>query len=110
MKRFFRLAKDIAIKDDCRQYRFGAVGIRKDGTIVYSRNIPTRCPEPKAHAESRVARKLDRGSVIYVVRIDRKGNLTTARPCKSCQKIMKSKGIRKCFYSISNKEYGVLLW
>ncbi len=110
MKRFFRLAKQLAIKDDCRQYRFGAVGIRKDGTIVYSRNIPTRCPEPKAHAESRVVRKLNKNSVIYVVRIDRNNKLTTARPCKDCQRIMKSKGVKKCFYSISDKEYGVLLW
>ncbi len=110
MKRFFRLAKVLAIKNDCRQYRFGAVGIRKDGTIVYSRNIPTRYPEPKAHAESRVARKLNRGSIVYVVRIDRKDDLTTARPCKSCQRIMKSKGVKKCFYSISNNEFGVLLW
>ncbi len=107
MKRFFRLAKQLAIKDDCRQYRFCAVGIRKDGTIVYSRNIPTRYPEPKAHAESRVTRKLSKNSVIYVVRIDRKNNLTMARPCKDCQMIMKSKKI-KCYYSISNKEYGVL--
>ena len=110
MKRFFRLAKQLAIKDDCRQYRFGAVGIRRGGVIVVSRNIPTRYPEPRAHAESRVARKLSKNSVIYVVRIDRKNNLTTARPCKSCQKIMKSKGIKKCYYSISNTEFGVLLW
>ncbi len=109
MKRFFRLAKQVAIKDDCRQYRFGAVGIRRGGVIVVSRNIPTRSPNPSAHAESRVARKLNKGSVIYVVRIDRKNNLTTARPCKSCQKIMKSKKI-KCYYSISNTEFGVLLW
>ncbi len=108
MKRFFRLAKDIAIKNDCRQYRFGAVGIRTDGTMVFSRNIPTRHPEPKAHAESRVVRKLNRGSIVYVVRIDRKNNLTMARPCKHCQRIMKSKGIKRCYYSISNKEFGVL--
>jgi len=108
MKKLIRLAKKIAVKDDCRQYRFGVVGVRRGGTIVVSRNIPTRHPEPRAHAEARVVRKLNRGSTIYVVRIDRKNRLTTARPCKDCQMIMKSSGVKRCFYSISETEFGVL--
>ena len=110
MKKLFRLSKKVAAKNDCRQYRFGAVGIRKDGTIVISRNIPTRCPEPRAHAESRIARKLNKGSIIYVIRIDRKNNLTMARPCKSCQRVMLRKGVKKVYYSINPQEYGVIVF
>jgi len=108
MKKLIRLAKKIAVKDDCRQYRFGVVGVRKGGTIVTSRNIPTRHPDPRAHAEARVVRKLNKGSIIYVVRIDRKNRLTTARPCEKCQRAMRSRGVKRCFYSISETEFGVL--
>ena len=95
--------------EDCRRYRLGAVGIRKDGAIVVSRNIPTRYPEPSAHAESRLARKLDRGAIVYVVRITASGKLTLARPCVSCIRILKSKGVKKVFYSINEKEYGCVI-
>ena len=110
-KRYFRLAKGIAVKSpDCRRYRLGAVGIRKDGTIVMSKNIPNRLPEPSAHAEARLSRKLDRGAMVYVVRIDREGALTTARPCKTCQKIMRIRGVKRCYYSISESEYGAMVF
>jgi tRNA(Arg) A34 adenosine deaminase TadA len=108
-KRYFRLAKRVAIKgDDCRQFRLGAVGIRRDGTIVASRNIPNREPEPQAHAEARLTKKLDHGAIVYVVRVARSGKLTIARPCKSCRRAMKHRGVTKCYYSINENEYGVI--
>ncbi len=111
MKRFFRRAKKAAARGkDCRSYRLGAVGVRRDGTIVTSKNIPNRYPEHQAHAEARLTKKLDRGSVVYVVRIDRKNNLTTARPCKACQRLMRGRGVFRCYYSISEHEYGVLVF
>ena len=109
MKRFFRRARKVAAKGkDCRSYRLGAVGVRRDGTIVKSKNIPNRLPEPSAHAEARLTRKLDRGAVVYVVRIDREGCLTSARPCASCRHIMKVRGVKRCYYSINEIEYGVI--
>ena len=111
MKRFFRRAKKVAAKGkDCRSYRLGAVGVRRDGTIVTAKNIPNRYPEAQAHAEARLTKKLDRGSVVYVVRIDRKNKLATARPCKTCQRIMKGRGVTRCYYSIAEHEYGVLIF
>lgn len=111
MKRYFRLAKKVAARGkDCRSYRLGAVGVRKDGTVVKSKNIPNRLPEPAAHAEARVCRKLDKGSQVYVVRIDRKNNLTLARPCCVCQRMMRARNIKRCYYSISENEYGVIIF
>ncbi|GAF74312.1 unnamed protein product, partial [marine sediment metagenome] len=66
-------------------------------------------PEPNAHAENRVTRKLDYGSTVYVVRVLKNGELANARPCKSCVTIMKLRGVRRCYYSIMNNEYGVLI-
>lgn len=84
MKRLFRLAKHIAIKKkDRRKYKVGAVGIRNDGTIVKSSNIPCKVPEPTTHAEVRLARKLTKGSVVYIVRVNNAYELCMARPLKS---------------------------
>ncbi len=111
MKKYFRLAKKVAAKGkDCRSYRLGAVGVRKDGAIVKSRNIPNRLPASGAHAEARVCKKIDRGATLYVVRIDRKGKLAMARPCSMCQRLMRVRGVKRCYYSISETEYGVMIF
>jgi tRNA(Arg) A34 adenosine deaminase TadA len=110
--KYFRLARKTALKGDTReasrQYRLGAVGVRSDGAIVTSSNIPHRTPEPQAHAEARLAKKLDWDATVYVVRIQSDGRLTTARPCKKCQNAMRLRGVKRCYFSVSENEYGVL--
>lgn len=110
--KYFRLAQITACKGEAkikRHYRLGAVGIRNDGAIVTSNNIPSQGVLANTHAEARVVRKLDQGSTVYVVRIQRNGELTLARPCNSCQKAMRGRGVKKCYYSISEHEYGVII-
>jgi len=110
MKRYFRLAKCVAIRGrSTRHYRLGAVGIRQDGTIVTANNICTRCPESRAHAEARLTRKLDYNSIVYVVRVLSDGTFAMAKPCRNCQKIMRLRGVKRCYYTINNAEYGVML-
>lgn len=110
MKRYFRYAKQVALKgSNKRRYCLGAIGIRTDGVIVRSNNLPCKSPEPNAHAESRVTKKLNYGSVIYVVRVLKNGDYANARPCKNCVRIMKLRGVKRCYYTITNNEYGVLI-
>lgn len=110
--KYFRLAKQAATHGDTkearRQYRLGAVGIRSDGTIVTSSNLPSRCPERCAHAEARLVRKLDWNSEVFVVRIARSGVMVNSRPCNLCQAAMRLRGVRQVFYSISEMEFGTL--
>ncbi len=110
--KYFRLARQTAMRGDTkeanRQYRIGAVGIRKDGAIVCSSNIPHRTPRPEAHAESRLSRKLDWGATVYVVRVLSTGRLSVARPCKNCEAALRRKGVKKVVYSISDTEHGVM--
>lgn len=112
VERYFRLAQNVALKGDAknvrRHYRLGAVGIRSDGTTVTANNVPCRQLHAQAHAEARLVRKLDRDADVYVVRIRRDGTLASARPCPGCQKTMRLRGVRRCYYSISDNEYGVL--
>jgi tRNA(Arg) A34 adenosine deaminase TadA len=105
----FRLAKEVAIKSkDRRKHKLGAVGIRTDGTIVKSGNLENRLPEPQAHAEARVVKKLGWGGIVYVARVLSDGSLALAKPCKTCQGIMKYNGVRRCFFTISDNSYGVI--
>lgn len=102
------LAAKSAGNNNDRNYRIGCIGIRKDGTIIYSRNIRTRDPEPWAHAEARLSKKLDYNAKIYVTRIDYKGTWKNARPCGSCLLLLKRRKVSKIYYTIRDKEYGVI--
>jgi cytidine deaminase len=112
INKYFRLAKQVALKGDSkearRRYRLGAVGIRNDGTIVTASNISNRHPEPNAHAEARLSRKLDWDATVYVVRIYQDGTLANARPCRKCRDILRRKGVKRVYYSITETELGIL--
>ena len=114
IRRFFDRAKEVAehgdSKDAMRRYRLGAIGVRDDGVIVSASNISTRGPHPHAHSEVRLTKKLNVGSIVYVVRITRDGKLCSARPCHYCRTTMKMRGVKRCFYSINEQEYGVIEW
>ena len=112
IRKYFEICKGVAISGDCkeaqRRYRLGAVGIRTDGAIVVASNISTRTPSPPAHAEARLTKKLNNRSIVYVVRINKSKHLANARPCKNCITTMRLRGISRCYYSISENEYGVI--
>lgn len=61
-----------------------------------------------AHAEQRIARKLDKGSAVYVARQHRNGDYAMARPCSSCERILRSRKVSRVFYTVGPKEYGVM--
>lgn len=86
----------------------GAVGVRNDGAIVNSKNLPTQVKNPKVHAEYLLCRKIDSESIVYVVRLNRKGQYTNSRPCVNCQIAMRQKGVKKCYYTINETEYGIM--
>jgi len=99
IKKYFRMAKLIAYQGDAknakRQHRLGAVGLRNDGVIVGASNLCNRC------------NMITPNSVIFVVRINRKDEFVMAKPCQSCQRYMKVKGVRRCYYS-TDDGYGVI--
>lgn len=108
MNKYFILAKHYALKDKSwKRYYFGAVGIRNDGCIVHSTNLRNPDATPECHAETRLCEKLDKGSEVYVIRINKHGKrVLLARPCIHCENKMKATGVRKVYYSISDNEFG----
>ena len=63
---------------------------------------------PTSHAEGRVLRKMDYGGVLYIARVKRKDyTLALSAACPMCQIKIKSKGIRKVYYTINDFQYGI---
>jgi len=107
---YFEIAGRIAQqKKDRRTYLLGAIGIRSDGAMVFAQNGPTESPNPLAHAENRLSKKLDYGATVYVARVRIcDGQFAMAKPCPNCRRILKSRGVKKVMYTIGPDEYGVL--
>ena len=110
VKQMFQLAATIAKRTAGKRRNFllGAIGIRNDGVLVSASNLPVTRKTPEAHAEYRVSRKLDVGAVVYVARKNRVGRLCNAKPCFRCESAMRSRGVKRCFYTISNTKFGIL--
>ena len=106
---YFEVASKLAFsKKDGRTFFLGAIGIRKDGKIVTAINGSSKIPNRKAHCEYRLTSKLDVGSIVYLVRIRRDGMFGNSKPCPNCQKVLRTTGIKRVYYSIANDEYGVM--
>ena len=111
-KRMLMLAAQVAADGDRvnRSFFLGAVGQRKDGVIVSSRNVSSTDCAPNHHAEARVVRKLTPDSIIWVARVSRRdGQWALARPCTGCQIRMKMAGVKKAIYTIAPGEWGIML-
>lgn len=59
------------------------------------------------HAEMAALRRSKRteGAVIYVSRVNKRGQERMSRPCPKCMKLLKAKGIKKIVYTIDSAEY-----
>src|SRR5688572_307277 len=109
IKRMLALAAAVSRqKKDDRHFCIGAIGLRSDGTIVKAWNGNPKEPTLQHHCEFRLSRKLDRGAVVYVCRSLATGQYGMARPCSNCEKALRFRGVNKVYYSISDREYGVL--
>jgi len=113
--RNFQILVDRTWHSDYRsQYLVLAMGIRRDGVRVFATNgAAIHPPELElkirvAHAEQRLAQKLDSGSVVYVVRLLRNGIHAMAKPCGTCERILRARGVKRAYYTIAPNEFGVL--
>ena len=97
---YLKIAGEIALKGQKRRsFYVGAVAVRNDGAIVYAFNGPTRYPVKEVHAEYRISKKLDVGSIVYIARIKANGDFAMAKPCKTCAKALRSKGVKRAYYT-----------
>lgn len=96
--------------EDGRTYLLGAAAIRGDGAIVTATNGPAPKPTKEAHAEYRLARKLDRKATVLVVRVKRDGSYGCALPCASCRYILALAEVAKVYYTTGESDLISRLW
>jgi len=109
--KFFRLAAEEAVKNRAfhtRNHQLGCVAVRGDGAMVKASNGPTPVPTREMHAEYRVSKKMDYDATVYVVRVLKDGSYGMAMPCADCLKAMKSKRVKRIYFTIDNDNYGVI--
>jgi hypothetical protein len=116
---FLLEAAELAIptsKSDPRSFWLGAIGIRKDGALVSSRNgavsfsssVDLANVNVVSHAETRLLRKLGKDGIIFVSRVLRKDrSLAMARPCPDCQLKIRAHRAKKVYYTINDNQFGV---
>lgn len=129
-KAYFRAAKAVSELSNYPRHKIGCVVVKGHRIISSSCNSATKCHPLQArldsekygvecpgrvHAEISALLPLIRDKVdlsnasIYIFRQHKNGTLAMAKPCSSCQKVIKQLGIKKVFYSIENG-YAVEKW
>jgi hypothetical protein len=110
-KTIIKYAKNACKKSDCEHslaavlYKGGAVirvACNENKTIAYRKKY-FQHGEPSRHAEMNVIHSIPRDVItkcsLLVVRINKKGNLTSAKPCIACASALNDAGIKKVYYS-----------
>lgn len=109
---YFEIAANLARKKndlDKRAYFIGAIAIRGDGTMVSAVNGSDTARNRQIHCEYRICKKIDHGATVYLARIGLSdGKFRIAKPCRNCRKVLRSKKVKKVYYTIGPNEYGVL--
>ena len=102
-------AKTATHRKDERSFLLGSIGIRSDGKLVKAFNSPSEFPDRTAHSEFRLSKKLDYGATVYVARVRlQDGQFGMSRPCFNCMKVLKSKKVKRIYYTISAGEFGII--
>lgn len=106
-------------KSNHAQFKFGVVIFNKNkilstgtNSIRAARNLHPRFFRWPGSVHAEVAAILNAktdltGSSIFIIRINKAGDLMYSRPCKYCLRYIKKVGIKKIIYSISHDEFGI---
>lgn len=114
--KFFRIAREQMFQSD-HHVRMGAVMVISNKQYIPAHNhlnkthpiIERHYPEfvQSIHAELNALirynevrhGKLPKRTSMYVYREEKNGTVKLAKPCKTCEKLMREAGIKKVFYS-----------
>ncbi|MFE3585814.1 tRNA-specific adenosine deaminase [Streptomyces vinaceus] len=102
---FLALALKQAARSECR-YKVGAVLAKGGRVLSHASNRRRNSPwvdfkNATFHAEVALLRRYcpPPGAVVYVARIDRRGQPALARPCTRCQQVLANHGITLVHYT-----------
>lgn len=107
--RMFQLAKQMSLKST-GIHRLGCVIAKKNKVIsrgfntCYKTHPATPHPSQTLHAEIRAVLQAPtnlKGAVAYVYREHKNGDAANARPCETCQQVLRNLGIKTVYYTDS---------
>ena len=115
---YIELARRIAQQSEAPDFRHGAVLVNHGSVLNTSPNKFAACcfasrfrTEPgiaTVHAEVGAVLNCSieqtEGGIVYVVRVNKSGDLKNSRPCPMCFGVMKHTKVRKCVFSTGDKE------
>jgi len=114
MKRYMQLAQNMALNSIYGKIRHGAVLVKggsvistafnKDKFSAFGARFRQQGRGPATHhAELGCVTGVDRsktaGANIFVVRVNRHGQLRLSKPCPMCHDVLKFTGVKKVYYS-----------
>ena len=117
MRRYLKVAQDVATNSNYGKLRHGALLIRggsiiktafnKDKFSSFGERFRNSDYGPATHhAELSCISGIDRsktnGASMFVVRINRQGELRLSKPCPMCHDALKFTGVRKVYYSTND--------
>lgn len=129
INKFFTLAKNASTFSDYENIKIGSVLVYKNKVISVGYNTKKSHPYQKIlnkyrnqngrefdinkrhnylHSEINCLLNVKDSNInwskayIFIYREDKNGNITMSKPCKGCEYSLKSKGIKKVFYTDKN--------
>lgn len=120
-QRFFELAKRAALESIYGKLRHGAVIVKGGSIVSFGFNKSNHCQfgnrfrnnlingHATQHAEISAVLGMPRASTegadIYVVRVNNQGKWRMSKPCSMCEDALKFVGVKRVFYTTSEKDY-----
>jgi deoxycytidylate deaminase len=108
LPRYFKLARSVSLHSE-HKYRLGAVlviggAVVSVGFNKCKYNAEYSYPDRNSiHAEAQCIKtsgKYDlRGSIMFIYREDKFGNVSNAHPCEYCMELLRSEGIKKIWFT-----------
>lgn len=95
----YNIAEREARRIPQKTYHIVAIAMERNKILAMTSNLPCRECTPEAHAEARLARRVNlRNKTVYVLRF-RKDGMALAKPCANCMTILKNARVSKVYYS-----------
>jgi len=117
MRRYLKVAQDMAAHSNYGKIKHGAV-LFKGGSIIRTafnkdkfsafgdRFRQQGCGHATHHAELGcvlgICKAKTSGASIFVVRVNRQGELRLSKPCPMCHEVLKFTGVKKVYYSTND--------
>lgn len=113
-KYFMQIAAELCSKSDVKKYQHGAVLVGPGSELIslgynhyVSEALFCLTEHRSMHAERHAiysalnARKNIKGTILYVVRVNKRKQFRNSKPCMHCTKQILKHGVKTIYYSIS---------